>query len=160
MITVKNVTHGSVAFSVAKTDDTVALLSQVKEFSCLNFRRIKVTREFWSKELNIHRETLRRWEVEIINSDLRLCRLYFKDEEGNSLRSKQMLDTYQRFFLTLIASLKKGVVTNCRLTNKEVVKYLTEKGESGLPRYWGLTRKEFSKSFKSWKNNQNANYVD
>ncbi len=155
MIKVKNVTSGTVTSSVADTNNTVALLSQVKDFSCLSFRRIKVTREFWARELSVHRETIRRWESEIIESDRRLYRLYFKDEGGNSLRGKQMLDTYQRFFLTLIASLKKGVFTDYRLTNKEVVAYLTERGETGLPRYWGLTRKEFAKSFQSWKNNQN-----
>ncbi|NEP60851.1 MAG: hypothetical protein F6K31_28350 [Symploca sp. SIO2G7] len=137
------------AFDVASESDVAAQLTQLKAFSCLKFRRIKVTREFWARELAVHRETIRRWEQNIIAHTTGLSFYYFSNRG-------QGLDSYQRFILCLIHQLKKNPNFSEReKTYLEVIDYFEGSGENGLPRWMGLCRDSFEQNFVQWQNNYN-----
>jgi hypothetical protein len=141
VIQVKDITRYTVVSYVSKNSDNKLVLSQLKEFSELNQEPTFVTRDYWANKLQINRKTIQRWELEIINSKPKFAYLYY---DGNKRKSKSKLDLYQRFFLSLIYSLKEGLVTGFVMTNQDVISYLEAK-EGNKPRWMGLTRQEFQK---------------
>lgn len=141
MILVKNVTLYAFPQDVTKKSDKTALLSQLKSFSELKDEPQLVTRENWANQLNVNRKTIKRWEDEIIASKPKFAYLYY---DGNKLKGRNKIDLYQRFFLSLICSLKKGLATGFVMTNQEVIDYLEAK-EGDRPRWMGLTRQKFQK---------------
>lgn len=138
---VKNVTRYTVSLDVTQESDNTSLLSRLKAFSEVNQGQSFLFRYQWAGKLGIDRATIRRWEQEIINSKPKFAYLYY---DGSKRKNKRNLDSYQRFFLALIASLKRGLVTGREMTNEEVIDYLEAK-EGNRPRWMGLTRQEFQK---------------
>lgn len=139
MILVKNVTPYTVALGVAKNSNNTSLLSRLKSFCAVEKECVFLARYEWANRLEIDRATIRRWEQEIVCSKPKFAYLYY---DGNKRKNKKHLDEYQRFFLALIASLKRGLITGKEMTNTEVVEYLETK-EGNKPRWMGLTRQEF-----------------
>lgn len=137
----KNVTQYTVALGVAQKPDNTSLLSQLKSFCEAEQGQVFLPRYEWANRLNIDRVTIRRWEQEIVNSKPKFAYLYY---DGNKRKAKKYLDTYQRFFLALVCSLKRGFITGREMTNQEVIDYLEAK-EGDRPRWMGLTRQEFQK---------------
>lgn len=64
-----------------------------------------LTREQWSNVLGISRETIRRWELHIIQNVSPIRSEYFNIHRMRS----PYLDAYQRFLLTLIYVVKGGL---------------------------------------------------
>ncbi len=129
MIQVKNVTHYTVALSVSKSYDNTELLSQLKSFSENYKGAIEPTRDEWGKELGIDRQTIRRWEANIIS---KLFLLGYYDKPG-----KSRLDDYQRFILSLIWVLK----IQRKMTYEEIVSYMVS--PKGNPFWLNITRTKF-----------------
>ena len=130
VVQVKTVTPYSVASSVAKSQDTVAWLSHLKEFSQVENQRIFVTRDFWANQLNIDRKTIQRWEENIINKLFVLS--YYQQER------KSRLDNYQRFILSIIWVLK----VQRGMTYDQIIQYMVS--PQGNPFWMSIRRSEFA----------------
>ena len=142
VVTVKNVTQYTVGFVVQKQTGYNELLSQLKTFSSEIVLEELTTRESWAKELGISPKTINRWEIAIIKSKIKFAFLYY---DGVKRKRKTKLDHYQRFFLSLIAGLTKGVVTGSPMTYAECIAWF-ESTDEGKPRWMRLTRKEFEQA--------------
>ena len=151
MVTVKDVTQYTVALGVAKQQDFYMLLSHLKTFSTGNNSRELMSRWKWANELGIDRQTIRRWENEIIKPKMKFSYHYYNKNER---QGKQGLDHYQRFFLCIIFSLMTGWVTGKEMSSyAEVIDYLQE-SKNGKPRWMNLTRDQFNELDKHYQHKQ------
>jgi len=76
-----------------------------------------ISREVWAMMLGVNRNTLRRWEDEVIKKKIPL-KLYFYKRKG-----RYGYDAYQRFITLLIYILKNQVDRLRPLTNSEIVDF-------------------------------------
>lgn len=125
-------------------------------FSAEEFGNTEVRQKVWAERLNTSIPTMYRWREEVIGADDLLKLFYTK---GNKRKVSGSLDGYQRFLLSLVGCLVRGVVTGATMSYEEARKWFND------PRAVGLTplmedgkllppKKRFNRNrFEQWISN-------